>query len=320
MTTVIPAYNEAKFIVNALNSLASQLRPPDRVIVVDDCSTDNTCEVVRNYDKIPCELIVNERNLGAYSNLNRVLEFAKETEYFHILCPDDALKPTFIRDTLSILEGDPTFSTAWCKYDLINEQGKIIKVMGDERSSFTMLSRKQFLRQVCEILPMNLIGLMIRSNYNPLPCRFHMDEFPAWGDHVFNAEWSEHAPVIRMTNQALVFCRSHAGSYGASMSLDVNRTITDEWRAMKYMADMIPENSTFRFIRRQKLKCLFAVRSTIKWKEIQDTCPSNANRMMATTKKLIPLPHFWAGRMALWLYSFWKQPHFPHPAVNRRSK
>lgn len=60
VTTVMPAYNKAKFIVDALNSLASQLRPLDRVIVVDDCSTDNTCDVVRNYDKIPCELIVSD--------------------------------------------------------------------------------------------------------------------------------------------------------------------------------------------------------------------------------------------------------------------
>ena len=56
----MPAYNEAKFIVDHLNSLASQLRPPDRVIIVNDCSADNTCDVVRNYDKIPCELIVND--------------------------------------------------------------------------------------------------------------------------------------------------------------------------------------------------------------------------------------------------------------------
>ncbi len=47
----MPAYNETKFIVAAFDSLASQLRPPDRVIIVDDCSTDNTCDVVRNYDK-----------------------------------------------------------------------------------------------------------------------------------------------------------------------------------------------------------------------------------------------------------------------------
>lgn len=56
----MPAYNEAKFIVNVLSSLASQLRPPDQVLVIDDCSTDNTCHLVRNYNKIPCELIVND--------------------------------------------------------------------------------------------------------------------------------------------------------------------------------------------------------------------------------------------------------------------
>ena len=56
----MPAYNEAKFIVNDLYFLASQLRPPDQVLVIDDCSTDNTCDVVRNYNKIPRELIVND--------------------------------------------------------------------------------------------------------------------------------------------------------------------------------------------------------------------------------------------------------------------
>ena len=60
VTTFMPSYNEAKFIVDAFNSLASLLRPPDQVLVINDCSTDDTCDVVRNYNKIPCELIVND--------------------------------------------------------------------------------------------------------------------------------------------------------------------------------------------------------------------------------------------------------------------
>lgn len=166
MTTVIPAYNKAKFIVDALNSLASQLRPPDRVLVIDDCSTDNTCAVVRNYDKIPCDLIVNKRNLEAYSN---------SIFYAPITCS-------------------------------------------------------------------NLHSSAIQS--------------PFWRE-------TQHSPPP---------------GDGDSMSLDVDRTITNEWRAMKYMAEM-----------------------------------------MAATKKLILFPHFWAGRTALWLYSFWKQPHFLHLAGNRSS-
>ncbi len=49
VTTVIPTYNRAAMLVEALESALGQTRPPDEIIVVDDGSTDNTAEVADRY-------------------------------------------------------------------------------------------------------------------------------------------------------------------------------------------------------------------------------------------------------------------------------
>ena len=48
--SVIPVYNGERFILETLDSLASQALKPDRVIVIDDASTDNTAKLVESYE------------------------------------------------------------------------------------------------------------------------------------------------------------------------------------------------------------------------------------------------------------------------------
>jgi glycosyltransferase involved in cell wall biosynthesis len=48
---ITPAYNEAPFIRNILESMCSQTHPPERWIVVDDASTDATVDIVREYEQ-----------------------------------------------------------------------------------------------------------------------------------------------------------------------------------------------------------------------------------------------------------------------------
>ena len=59
LLTVIPVYNGEPFIAQTLESLARQRLRPDRVVVLDNCSTDRTPEIVKNFTGIACELIRN---------------------------------------------------------------------------------------------------------------------------------------------------------------------------------------------------------------------------------------------------------------------
>lgn len=127
VTTVIPVYNGANYLRRTLDSLAKQMRPPDRVIVLDDGSTDGTCDLVRNYQPIQCDLIQNKKNLGLFPNMNRSLEFASETRYLHLLHADDLVQLTFLHDLVSILEKEPRLSFSYSRFEWIDENAKPIE-------------------------------------------------------------------------------------------------------------------------------------------------------------------------------------------------
>src|SRR5262249_60441467 len=102
--TVIPVYNGEKFIGATLQSLANQTVKPDRVIVIDNCSTDNTERVVKEFKPIQCEWLRNPKNLGLFGNCNRALEFAPETNHLLLLCADDLITPQFFEVLVGALQ------------------------------------------------------------------------------------------------------------------------------------------------------------------------------------------------------------------------
>jgi len=73
ISVVIPAYNRAATIAYCLDSVCNQTVAPDEIIVVDDCSTDGTADVVSGYARshptVRC--VVLERNSGSQAARNR---------------------------------------------------------------------------------------------------------------------------------------------------------------------------------------------------------------------------------------------------------
>ena len=61
LITVVPVYNGERFIVQTLESVARQTTRPDRLIVLDNCSTDGTERLVREFKAMPCEFIRNPK-------------------------------------------------------------------------------------------------------------------------------------------------------------------------------------------------------------------------------------------------------------------
>lgn len=89
LSVIIPAYNAARFLGEAVASLAAQRRPPDEVIIVNDASTDGTRRVVarlqRGRGRFPIVYAENARNLGGGATRNRAVRLAKGD---HLFCLD----------------------------------------------------------------------------------------------------------------------------------------------------------------------------------------------------------------------------------------
>ena len=139
ITTAMPVYNAEEFLSQALESLARQTRRPDRVVVIDNCSTDRTPEIVENFKGLPVEYVRNPVQLGVYGNFNRCLDYATETDYLHILHGDDMILPPFFEKMVPLLEDCDGYGMAWCLDERVDENGEWLSVSGKPKSQFQNL-------------------------------------------------------------------------------------------------------------------------------------------------------------------------------------
>src|SRR5947207_1074114 len=94
ISIVIPNFNHARFLPRCLEAEINQPVLPYEIIVVDDASTDNSLEVLRDYaQRHPIIRVhANERNLGTNSTANRGLQLA-QGDFVGFHAADDEVKP-----------------------------------------------------------------------------------------------------------------------------------------------------------------------------------------------------------------------------------
>ena len=123
ISTVIPAYNSAAFIHRSLDSVAAQTRPVDEIIVVDDGSTDDTMEAVRQWEG-PVTLI-SQPNQGPSAARNRGIE-AASGDWIAFLDADDQWTPNRIEQQIAILEKYPQLHLVASDMREIDEEGNTL--------------------------------------------------------------------------------------------------------------------------------------------------------------------------------------------------
>src|SRR5439155_17113710 len=114
ITPTIPVKSGERFIFRPLRSLARQPHRPDRVIVLDNGSTDRTRELVEGFDEITIEFRQTETPVSLFGNLNRCLDVAAATEYLHILHADDCIAPRFYEVMTEHLADCNGLGMGWC--------------------------------------------------------------------------------------------------------------------------------------------------------------------------------------------------------------
>lgn len=104
LTVVLPAFNAAAFLPQALDSILSQSPAPARILVVDDGSTDDTRAVAARHDpRVEC---VSFPHRGIVAVRNQILSLV-QTPWFFNLDADNLLPPAFFQSALPLLAALP---------------------------------------------------------------------------------------------------------------------------------------------------------------------------------------------------------------------
>lgn len=157
LSVCIPSFNQERFIGAALDSVLMQGYGDFELLVIDDCSTDGTRDVVARYESDPrVRLIVNPVNRGMVENWNASLNEARG-EYVKFLFGDDLLLgPDALGRMVAALDAEPDVSLVTTSRLLVDAAGRRIGVASPFRRDRTLPGTDVIAR--CLAAQRNLVG------------------------------------------------------------------------------------------------------------------------------------------------------------------
>lgn len=130
VSVIIPNYNHARFLDERLSSVLGQTFQDFEVIILDDCSTDGSKDVIEKYRGNPkvSRIVYNEQNSGSsFRQWDKGISLA-EGELIWIAESDDSADPKLLETLVAEFDRDPKCVLAFCSAMLTDPEGKSIGI------------------------------------------------------------------------------------------------------------------------------------------------------------------------------------------------
>lgn len=139
ISIVLPTYNGSRYIRKSIDSCLQQTFKDFELIIVNDCSTDDTLNIINDYcAKDPrVKLINNEFNKKLPLSLNTGFRKA-EGKYFTWTSDDNYYAPNALERMVQVLEANSSIDLAYADYYIVDENDKVVgeRIFGDVYESF----------------------------------------------------------------------------------------------------------------------------------------------------------------------------------------
>ena len=140
VSVIIPNYNYADFIIERIDSILMQTYPIYELIILDDCSTDNSVEVINNkikeinekYPDVKTKFVVNEKNSGGcvFKQWKKGFDLA-EGDVVWIAEADDSAENNFVEELIKPFD-DPELVLSYCESARIDGENNLIREKSDD--------------------------------------------------------------------------------------------------------------------------------------------------------------------------------------------
>jgi glycosyltransferase involved in cell wall biosynthesis len=207
VSVIIPAYNYARFLPLAIDSVLAQTILPAEVLVIDDGSTDNTAELVAaRYGSNPLVRYIRQPNAGLSAARNTGIKNACG-EFVAFLDADDEWMPDFLREAMArFVQLPPTFAVVATRSTIITAAG-------------TPLPRKQLLEDTDR--EFTCADIILKTRFSPSATVVRRSVFAECGNFDTSLRSSEDRDMwiriaaqyrIYLCGRQLVLFRRHGNS------------------------------------------------------------------------------------------------------------
>lgn len=176
VSVIMPAYNAEMFVGEAINSVIAQTLTDWELLVIDDCSTDDTYRIVAEFAEKDSRihLIKNESNMRVAKTRNKGMALCNG-QYVALLDSDDCYKPDMLQRMVDCAR-KTNADIVYCSYELVDEQGT--KVCNDfivpEQTDF----EKSLVRSV--ISGSNVLITREIAKNNQFPTNMYHEDIALW--------------------------------------------------------------------------------------------------------------------------------------------
>ena len=311
LISVIPVFNGARHIAATLESLARQELRPDRVIIQDNGSTDNTCEVVDPFVREHgFEWAPLDEPTGPRENFNLALRFAAETEYLHLIPHDDLVQPDFFGRLIPELEPAVGFALAYSAYSVVGDTGEPLTSSDlrcphpvDDAGTAVRISLQAFLRAQAEMHTICMPAVLMKTNGRALPLEFSPGYIQS-GDVVFYAQFAPQCDRIVEVRAPLCRYRRHLDSVTSKNQADPAVLLRDIWKGMEAVMDVQKEHGGGGWLWRQRQRCRLAAIARVMAGQTRADFPTERLRELYRAGREMSGPLHWVlGGLAVTLSS-----------------
>jgi hypothetical protein len=234
VTFVVPCYKHAHLLSQCVNSILAQDYEDFEVLIMDNCSPDNTPEVARSFKDPRVKHIRNEENLGHMRNFNKGLTLARG-KYVWVLSADDKLRSSHVLGRyVDTMEQNPRAGFVFCRSTELHEGEETgIARWADCGDEDTVWKEPNFLIRLIDANCIVASSVMMRKSSVEKVGLYPID-IPFACDWYLWCMLAMHDEVAYLA-EPMVCCRFHEQSLTTQYSQDHTRIcISDEltvlWR------------------------------------------------------------------------------------------
>jgi len=168
VSIIMPCYNSQKFIEDAIRSVLLQSYKNWELIIVDDCSNDNSMQIINQYQKNDnrIRVYITDSNSGCPAVPRNIAIKNSSGQYIAFLDSDDLWMPKKLEEQMKIFKSQRDVGVVFSNYELINEKGlrinKIIK--SPEKVNYSMLLNSNYIGNLTAIYDILKIGRIYQKN------------------------------------------------------------------------------------------------------------------------------------------------------------